>query len=296
MYNLNETIYHYCSLETFYNIISSRTLRLVNVKFFRDRNEQKHLLKYLENSLRPRTTHAAYRLKKAIKLAADSQPEAFALCCSLKPNLLSQWRAYADDGAGVSIGINPKFLNEFRDLLSNPIYQFFETFLSKMIYVNSQKKELLKQLLNAAEVYEGGESGVQLEENEYHIEAEQYLALLLKSYSPLCKHTDFEHEEEARFLYIRNPYTNSAVFQNERGSRIMADNVHYGHLRGRIVSYYEIDISENIKSTPKAIPFINDIWLGPRCKAKKQEIKEFLDAYNMLGPDSTINISDTTYE
>src|SRR5690606_28676010 len=78
---------------------------------------------------------------------ADST-EGFALCLSEKGDLLSQWRAYARDGTGISIGFSSDFL--MRDY--GPV-NFGKSFY-ELIKVNYGEADLRNSLLPIAQQVE----------------------------------------------------------------------------------------------------------------------------------------------
>lgn len=101
--------YHYCSLETFLAIIGNRSIRLSDINTMNDYSEM----------------HWAYaRFIEAVNLVYNeyekdffdyldqhiSQAQLHTLtllaCFSTDGDVLSQWRAYADNGAGVAIGFD----------------------------------------------------------------------------------------------------------------------------------------------------------------------------------------------
>ena len=55
--------------------------------------------------------HYAKLLKDSLKIYKCNNNPPFIFCLSANKDLLSQWRAYSQDGHGVSIGLNTKNIN-----------------------------------------------------------------------------------------------------------------------------------------------------------------------------------------
>lgn len=109
-----ETLYHYCTTEAFHSIIESRSVRLSSMSLSNDSLEGKLLSRALEklavseglnNEARSRITKDVSGFERAI--------DGLALCLSEQGDLLSQWRGYAGDATGLSIGFSKEWLDRF---------------------------------------------------------------------------------------------------------------------------------------------------------------------------------------
>lgn len=116
-------VYHYCSLETFFNIISNSTIRMSNISKSNDSEELTYILSkyryWLSQWLNPYNDRLAdaYKLRdnfvdNAFDYRLNELSTTFYISCfSEKNDLLSQWRGYANDACGVSIGISTDTFN-----------------------------------------------------------------------------------------------------------------------------------------------------------------------------------------
>ncbi|MEE9367821.1 MAG: DUF2971 domain-containing protein, partial [Pontiella sp.] len=77
---------------------------------------------------------------QAIQNALLDYSPGFAFCLSKRGDVLSQWRGYADDGNGVSIGFNPIWLN------GNPKTILVPPALEEVIYKREKQMEVLRSL------------------------------------------------------------------------------------------------------------------------------------------------------
>jgi hypothetical protein len=101
-------IFHYTSVESFYKIITNKSLRLSSSKYLNDYKE----LKILRELIDPKKldnkgiSYNNERVNEINNLVNNSNQEAFIISFSKHRDLLSQWRRYADNSKGVSIGIH----------------------------------------------------------------------------------------------------------------------------------------------------------------------------------------------
>ncbi len=157
-------LYHYCSTPVGLAILQTRTFRLSALSAANDSLEGRVLgrvfTRMLDETNLP--TEVVDVVSVIVEGYADST-EGFALCLSERGDLLSQWRAYAQDGSGVALGFSSDWLlKDFGEV--NFGSQFFE--LTKVEYGEAGLLQTLKPLVD--KLIEGfAEHGgfVQLREN-----------------------------------------------------------------------------------------------------------------------------------
>ena len=113
--------YHYCSVEKFFNIMQTSTLRLGNPLSMNDYSEVIWFLKLIKNYadkkwIYQNISEKWFLIESIIKDITQEIEFPYILCLSKKNDVLSQWRSYADDGKGVAIGINVDNLLKFSNL------------------------------------------------------------------------------------------------------------------------------------------------------------------------------------
>lgn len=126
-----ELIYHYCSAETFYNITSNQSIRFGDVAQMNDSFEMAWGFEFFKKVLvewgknKDITNHffekcmvGTHKMREIFKL--------FCSCFSTVPDQLSQWRGYADDGKGFSIGFD--FKSIFETLPVKPLEVSYDIF------------------------------------------------------------------------------------------------------------------------------------------------------------------------
>lgn len=108
-----ETLYHYCSAETFSSIVGKNTIWLSSLSLSNDYMEGRLVAATLERlfSQSGISGEEMDLIRRAIKMAEELF-DGLGFCLSEKPDLLSQWRGYANDGQGFSIGFSKDYLEK----------------------------------------------------------------------------------------------------------------------------------------------------------------------------------------
>lgn len=101
------TLYHYCSTEAFRSILGNRSVWLSSLISSNDALEGKWITTIIDSLAKTASIEDSdrARLIDAVKLIDDAV-DCLGFCLSKDGDTLSQWRGYADDGRGVSIGFN----------------------------------------------------------------------------------------------------------------------------------------------------------------------------------------------
>ena len=133
----NKTFYHYCSIDSFFKIIESKSIWLSNSSVMNDFEENTRIEKHFSmiDSLFENENHI--ELKNWIKPFYELFKPDYSLifCLSEEKDQLSQWRGYANDGTGVSIGFNVNKLGIDKKI--NPKLDFFSTIIKKINITDS---------------------------------------------------------------------------------------------------------------------------------------------------------------
>jgi hypothetical protein len=112
-----EEIYHYTSIDSAYNILSDRLLWSSDVLSMNDGSEFRYAVSIVDEVLMSRWNKLPIQLAEYFRpkklLRIGSTWNMFAACFCSEPDLLSQWHAYASNGAGVAIGFRVRQLHEF---------------------------------------------------------------------------------------------------------------------------------------------------------------------------------------
>ncbi|WP_368646840.1 hypothetical protein [Castellaniella ginsengisoli] len=86
-------LYHYCSVEAFFSILSNKSIWLSNVNSMNDHQENKWLDQFILDELRNKMGAIG---EASANLSWESyiknKPNPFIFCLSSDPDVLSQWR------------------------------------------------------------------------------------------------------------------------------------------------------------------------------------------------------------
>ncbi|RUU46714.1 DUF2971 domain-containing protein [Mesorhizobium sp. M6A.T.Ca.TU.002.02.2.1] len=102
-------IFHYCSLEIFLSIVQYKSLRLSDINTMNDYSELHWAYdRFIEAVNQVRAEYEDSYFDYLDKLISTAQLNTLPLlsCFSTDGDVLSQWRAYADDGMGVAVGFD----------------------------------------------------------------------------------------------------------------------------------------------------------------------------------------------
>ena len=203
-------IYHYCSLDTFFAIFSNSTIRLSNISKSNDTEEITYLLPKITRFCTQLFNSFNAKLPDDYKLQSNFINNAFdikfsetslnfyVICFSEESDLLSQWRGYANDACGVSIGFSTEaFYPLARSIRSS--YNF------------SQVKYSLSDLYDQIEKYTVKKIEQNFTGNAQHDSLvllntiDTTISMILYN-SILYKNPNFNEEKEWRLVY--NPFGN----------------------------------------------------------------------------------------
>lgn len=109
----NSTLFHYCSTETFLSIVQNKCLWFSDINTMNDYGEMHWGYENFEIAAgQVMETVGREFLDKIDEILHKSQTVILPMICSLSTDgdVLSQWRAYADNGTGLALGMNSEKL------------------------------------------------------------------------------------------------------------------------------------------------------------------------------------------
>ena len=264
-------IYHYCSVDTLYNIITKKKLWLSDSSYMNDKEEVTWIDTLVFDALNE-LIDAYPNEKKYSKIEEEykklEHKKHFIMCFSKEKDKLSQWRAYADDAKGVAIGFNANCLKD-REELSGQIGSEPPQSVTKQLgkdFVEYDENHIKNNFKNIIEKSESMDI--------------QLIAFMIKESSIIIKHPSFKEEEEVRFIYT--PENTS----NQNSQTHLSSKKLFRSQKNEIIPYFTFDFKDFEN-------FISEIVLGSKCKLKKDDLQEFLvsEEFN----DIKINYSFSSY-
>lgn len=279
---MNEVVYHYCSVDTFFNIIKNSSIWLSDIEKSNDYQEcvrcreivNKGMEEYLRDDVKELQ---AWNTWYEQGVYSNFSMKTFCVCFSESKDKLSQWRGYAQDGKGIAIGFDKEVLEEL-----NQISEFHIAF-GKVIYDNPQE-------------YVQGIIADNIKKLEYkgigHVALE--LSLNYRMQYPFVKNPGFEEENEWRAVVC------SMIGHNNIPSsdNILFSKVKYRTANNKLIPYIEMNF-EKVKQS-----IIKEIFIGPKSEVEVEDIVNLLNFYGYYdgiegGCNSQkpvdIKKSDTTY-
>ena len=154
MFTDQDTMYHYCSLNSFFNILETRTMWLSHIQTTNDKLDDRMFtlaLRQVLNKYRQNNHPATSMLERIERSYSNKVDFPYISCFTHSKDLLSQWRAYGDDGRGVCIGFDlSKF--SFIDLLNNYHGPCKPLVLVDEISYHNNDEELIEKFLLVSEL------------------------------------------------------------------------------------------------------------------------------------------------
>lgn len=272
-------MYHYCSAETFHSIITNKTLRFSDINLLNDAEESRwgyEIFLKAANRILERTN-----IPKLLPVIpadfVDRVDElwhyssffitSFLSCFSVEGDSLSQWRAYADDGRGFSIGFDMK---ELRRLPIQILEVLYDT--------DEQVNEMIIAL---------GALYMEMDEENKQDDQQWFLdrCMLLKSSSVAFKNPAWRDEREIRCQHVVMVNLTTDVWKIEAaGGESEGESMEPLPIsfqvreRGTIVPYFDMPFEMTLDHPP-----IKEIWFGPKNPNAFGNVK-FLLGNNGYGP------------
>ncbi|TWI65157.1 Protein of unknown function (DUF2971) [Pseudoduganella lurida] len=276
-----DTLYHYCSSSAFYAIIQNRSIWLSSMQQSNDANEGKFAIEVITNWGKEDglSEKLVDDIKNYLKTGTDSVG-CLGFCLSEHGDRLSQWRGYADDGKGFSIGFSRTYLESLCSPKSDPIEKLW---LKKILYEFDQHRSELSSLYS--EIKRAAGRGIFRHGEE--------LQKIILSEDPSDKTIFREYANLVGKLVISSPhlYTlKSSSFSEESEWRLLTSQtgseVRHRLVNNQIVPYCEISLL-GIGSP------ITEIILGPKQQSPVEVVQDFLKE-NKFG-NALVRRSSATY-
>lgn len=283
------TLHHYCSIEAFISIVSSRTIRLSLLSQSNDTEEGRWILRFLKQQIDQDKELLPIKDTLIRLIEGSLQFLSFGgFCLSEDGDLLSQWRGYADNGQGVAIGFSKSYLEKLGGLITA---EGSGVSLSPVNYGDPDQKseviELLNEILERAKRLSKCNRGSLLlpatedEKKEYD---NANMSLIISS-APLMlighkyKNPAFSEEKEWRLMSITFPFGEVGLSLEE-----VCDFRSGGN---RLVPYRPVPL---VKAEEK---IIDSIVLGPRNVSHVEHVSALLRKHGFH--DVEVSKSSATY-
>lgn len=245
----DEILYHYCDANAFLSICTNKRMRFSDIFAMNDSLEMHwgySIWEIVANELLDEIGKEF--LDKIDEFIHISGIHGLLVNCSysLEGDVLSQWRAYADDGKGYAIGFNAK---DLVDLSVRPLK------------VQYSEEEQIKELKNVVRALHEVESGVKNKFSKDFARTCFNISYDLAAY----KNPAFSEEKEVRLVHILDfEQSNDALRLEDAGGCAFGKKAKGVPVQFRMresipVAYIELDFSNKNKVNP-----IKEVVIGPK--------------------------------
>jgi len=255
-------IYRYCSVDAFHAMLTNKQLWLTSVRHMNDSTEQTHFIEIaktvLEESRRGPEPESSYA-RLVVQNLNWMELTAYACCFSKDGDLLSQWRAYADDGTGFAVGFSVAWLKRqrYEYLPKHPLE------LLEVEYDDDRQRELATTCIRWYLAQVPGQNGIGRQAVSMRT-VTQFWVL-----SAACKHPSFREEKEVRFILAEISDPDSQI---EACRKAIGVSPRYHRQSGeQSIPYFKLPFSADA---------IAEIRLGPKNLARedRSDLRKFLNA------------------
>lgn len=256
---MDQILYHYCGLDAFLSIIKNSTLWLSDIRksndylecvYCRDKINEK-IRGFLEDD---KEALEAWDFGYNINSDLSMDMISYVACFSENKDQLSQWRGYADNGAGIAVGFSRESFADLKEAAPSHIS------FRKVIYDEKEQEKFIERIaresIKAMETKPVAQVAAELNQN-YRLQF------------PVLKNASFEEEAEWRIIF------NDSFSKRKRhvGKNILFSGIRYTVREKRLVSYIEMDFSK------LKYDAIKEIWIGPKAEVEIPDILHLLDVY-----------------
>ena len=268
----------------------NKTIRIADIRIMNDYSERKWVYQKILEQMKPHDYLDSFKLNDygytrndlamtlwrvrnewEARLISGDKYSVYIFCLSSDGDTLSQWRAYSDDGSGVSIGFKKEILDK---LVANSL-----TFrLEPVEYYNEdmakKKADDIRSLVQK-----------DIDTADVSIDLVDSFMKYLRSDDYLMKNPAFKEEAEWRLVFLPEDYEEFMVCKYNISS------LQYRATKNNIVGFREIDFSQYKDE------IIGEIILGPKCKINPHiDLQEFLYCSGFTRGNITVKSSEATYQ
>lgn len=274
-------LYHYCSIDSFFNIVKSKAIWLSNSSQMNDSKETVWIENHfdlLKNSFSKKEYETLWQDSFDIYHINNNPP--FVFCLSAIKDSLSQWRAYSNDGSGVAIGFSSGELAMKQEIPASNICADKTIGLVKVQYSQIVQKRTLRKLCDEVKILFELDS-----DNDENLPLEVEFGLALLSRALVFKNPSFKEEKEWRIIHTPS----ISGYKEHSLTEDRLSELRFRLKGNKIVSYYEYSLNNIFTSK-----LIKEVVMGPKCEMSDKEIRQFLIA-NKLSKTNVCK-SKSTYQ
>ena len=308
-----KVLYHYCSMQTFYNIIKNKSVWLSDLSKTNDSKELIWLKGIVEKNLIPRVDEEIkkksnptdewneWTVTKQLLENAYFGTLCWGFCLSEKEDDLGQWRGYGDDGAGIAIGFEYDRLKKIIQTTANTMVSGFELTFDKVIYENEEdvfKKisEEASDISNRDELYKSIDENLtyykRKDRPDVKLSEEAKDMIIMESFAMrrgrFYKMEAFREEAEHRIVFSmpRERFGKEELEKYQWPSELKLKEFEFN--KETLVSHLDIEFV-------KMEDVLKSIIIGPKSKLTEENVELILRWYGVYKNGMEIKKSATSY-
>lgn len=256
-----DALYHYCSTDAFTAIVRTREIWFSSLSLSNDTMEgrlvNRTIMRLAERD--NLDVNARERLRDSIAFM-EGMLDGLGFALSEDGDLLSQWRGYADDARGVSIGFNRMFLEKFAESSKNKKTPGFD--LYKVEYeANTHETKVEPTYRELRRLIDAGAFKIPGIRTLLDNRTEEEVAMEVENIKGVQRALYFKILELFPHLFrLKMP-----AFKEEREWRLVSILMHdssdeclYRSTQNRVIPYRVFKLSQS------DIPAIEEVVLGPK--------------------------------
>ncbi len=250
---MNEVLFHYCPTHSFHSIVANEAIRLTSLSLSNDSMEGQlaHEL-LLKRADKLDLTATQKEDLKIILRTFDENVYGLGFCLSSKKDQLSQWRGYADDAQGFSIGFEKsKLINALKKT-----HDFIDLVLIDIHYQPHEHIQLIDETLNLIKEYLFKKANNTQDHRARFAEVSDVFSQIVKTLYKI-KGVAFAEESESRL------FSNFAVGDGDGG-------ISFYPTKGTLMPYRTFNLEVLAKES------ITQVILGPKNRTPIKLIERFL--------------------
>lgn len=249
-------MFHYTSVDTFLKLIESRVLWASDLSKMNDPDEFTTGISIIKRAFIDKFPQYQDWLNKNRFFGTTNQTLLLGCSFTYDSDNISQWRAYGDDGSGVSIGIDKNILNSFNTTLVLAGHcQEREVSLFNFCDVIYSKDTLEQSVIKTLEAIDNFPLSIN---DDFDLS----IKLLRLAYS--YKSDFYSSENEVR-----------AIFESSKNSDHYTQSTLQYNLKFRM-SNYGLTPYRDLKLGNKNRTSIFKVILGPKCRLSVEDVKFML--------------------
>jgi hypothetical protein len=273
-YSPKQTLFQFCSLESFRRIITSKAIWCTDLDAANDPRELalgfKHFVDALEfvreNEYHGKVGDFLATIRDSL-MASHRRQQFFCACFSLLADALPMWREYGDDLRGIAIGFRPTAITSLPGRIQ------------KVKYLNPDTPEEFRQLIrDLAANFDPDHSPSDI---TYWTAAN---SMVLAAATAL-KHHSWEYEKEIRFVFaqVRVDPGSMPVSYHDDGTLVFWEKPLSRSRGPETVAFKAFPFGLRKNNSYDSCRAIARVLLGPRCEASTADIEAELKSSGFDG-------------